>query len=178
MIIEDIQEGDIIFTAIPHLLYKKVAEGTGSKSSHVGIILKDSEGNWVVAESAVPVSTYCSLEKFIKRSENGWYQIRRLKDNLSAAQIARIKEEAEKRMGIFYHLGFKYESNRMFCSKFVYEVYDAALNVKVGQLETFKELITKLPDTPLWFWKIWYFGFIPWKRITVTPASQMQADNL
>ena len=73
MIIEDIQEGDIIFTAIPHLLYKKVAEGTGSKSSHVGIILKDSEGNWVVAESAVPVSTYCSLEKFIKRSENGWY---------------------------------------------------------------------------------------------------------
>ena len=178
MIPADIKEGDIIFTAIPHLLYKKVAEGTGSKSSHVGIILKDSAGQWVVAESAVPVSTYCPLNKFINRSENGWCRIRRLKENLTEEQIASIKHEAEKRMGMFYHLGFKYESNRLFCSKFVYEVFDAALGIEVGQLETFRELINKLPDTPLWFWRIWYFGFIPWKRITVTPASQMNADNL
>ncbi|MCB1789948.1 MAG: hypothetical protein KDJ24_06585 [Gammaproteobacteria bacterium] len=175
---EDLQEGDVIFIAIPNPLYRRVARGTGSRASHVGIVLKDAEGEWVVAESAVPLSRYTTYDDFLKRTDNGWYCIRRLKTPLSAAAISRLKQECDRRMGVLYHLGFKFDSRRLFCSKFVYEVFRDALGVPLGQLETLRELHAKLPHVPLTFWRIWYLGRIPWSRITVTPASQMHSELL
>ncbi len=175
---EDLKEGDIIFIAIPSFLYRRVAKGTGSKASHVGIILKDDAGNWVVAESAVPLSKYSTLNDFVNRTDKGWVCIRRFKEPISPENIHEIKKQCDKRMGIFYHLGFKYHSKRMFCSKFVYEVFKSVLDIEIGKLETLKELYSKLPSTSLFFWRFWYFGFIPWNRVTVTPASQMASSLL
>lgn len=67
----NLQEGDIIFIANPNLLDHRVTQGTGSKASHVGIVLNDGHSDWVVAESAVPISRYSTLEAFIRRSEKG-----------------------------------------------------------------------------------------------------------
>jgi hypothetical protein len=78
-------------------------------------------------------------------------------------------------MGKLYHLGFKYESPRQFCSKFVYDAYRTATGIEIGTLESFSELLQKQPKTSLWFWRLWFFGVIPWSRITVTPASQMES---
>lgn len=174
----NLQEGDIIFIAIPNPLYHRVAQGTGSKASHVGIVLKNRQGDWVVAESAVPLSRYSSLKAFIRRSDNGWYCIRRLREGFLASQLARLKSECDKRMGILYHPGFKFDSKRLFCSKFVYEVFLDTFEVEVGRLETLRALLDWQPDTPLWFWRLWYFGRIPWSRCTVTPASQMESELL
>ena len=178
MDINELHEGDLIFIAIPSFLYRRVALHTGSKASHVGIILKDDDGNWIVAESAVPLSKYSTYDNFISRTEDDWYCIRRLKKPITSQQLETIKAECDKRMGIFYHLGFKFDSNRLFCSKFVFEVFKSALGISVGKLETLKEIYTNLPGSSLTFWRIWYFGFIPWSRITVTPASQMESDLL
>jgi len=89
-----------------------------------------------------------------------------------------LQEAAQKRMKRLYHLGFKYDSKRQFCSKFVYEVFKEALNIEVGQLETFRDLLNKNPNVSKRFWKLWFFGFIPWKRLTVTPASQLESPKL
>ena len=174
----NLQDGDLIFIAIPNPLYRQVAEGTGSKASHVGIVLKNRDGDWMVAESTVPFSRYLPLEKFIRRSDKGWYCIRRLRDGFPMRQLEQLRHECDRRMGILYHPGFKFDSRRLFCSKFVYEVFRDTLKIEIGQLETFRALLDRQPETPLWFWRLWYFGRIPWSRRTVTPASQMETNLL
>lgn len=174
----ELREGDLIFIAIPNLLYQQVAKGTGSKASHVGIILKNEKGDWIVAESAVPFSRKVSLESFLKRSKDGWYTVRRLNQPISPEQLAAIHRAADARMGVLYHQGFKFDSKRLFCSKFAYLVFKEAMGIEVGRLETFRELLARQPDTPTLFWRLWYFGFIPWERVTITPASQMTSPML
>ena len=84
-----IQEGDIIFSSIPHFLYKTIEKNTRSPTSHVGIIFKQN-GQWVVAESKVPFSKVSPLEDFINRSDKGWISVKRLKTGLSQRQIERF----------------------------------------------------------------------------------------
>lgn len=173
-----LKSGDIIFISIPNFLYQQIEKGTGCRASHVGMLFYDDEQGWLVAESKVPLSTYTTLEKYLLRTKGGWCCVRRLNRALSESEVIRLREECDKQMGKLYHFGFKYFSPRLFCSKFVYDAYKRALNIEVGELNTFKELFEKQPGMSIRFWRFWFFGFIPWKRITVTPASQLDADNL
>jgi len=170
--------GDVIFISIPSVLYRSVAKATGSLASHVGIIFKDEEKGWMVAESRVPVATWTPLEKFLARTENEWFQVRRFKAGLTVDQVAVLRRECDKRMGGFYHFGFRYLSRRLFCSKLVYDVFKEALGIEVGKLETFRDLFGQQTGFSLFFWRLWFFGFIPWSRLTVTPASQTRSELL
>lgn len=172
------RSGDIIFISGPYYLFRKVSAATNCPANHVGIIFHDPEKGWLVAESAVPLSRYTTLEKFIARSSGGWCEIRRLKTGLADSQAKALRAECDARMGIVYHTGFRYESPRMFCSKFVYDVYRSVLGVEIGELETFSHLLDRNPEAGLGFWRVWFFGRIPWNRITVTPASQFESGLL
>lgn len=173
-----LKSGDILFTSIPNFLYRRVARATGSPTSHVGIAFHDSQVGWLVAESGVPVVRYTPLARFVARTDQDWLVIRRLPGALAPDQVARLRQACDARMGKLYHLGFHYASSRQFCSKFVYETYLAALGIEIGQIESFRTLLTSHPDTPLWFWRLWFLGRIPWTRLTVTPASQLRSSKL
>ncbi|GCM41912.1 hypothetical protein BvCms726_01924 [Escherichia coli] len=90
---------------------------------------------------------------------------------LTEQQKQRIVEQVPSRLRKLYHTGFKYESSRQFCSKFVFDIYKEALCIPVGEIETFGELLNSNPNAKLTFWKFWFLGSIPWERKTVTPAS-------
>jgi hypothetical protein len=173
-----LEPGDILFSSIPNFLYRRVAKATGSNASHVGIAFYDPHAGWLVSESAVPTVRYSSIADFISRSDKGWLVVRRMRGGLTSHQVISLRHECDKRMGGLYHLGFDYLSSRQFCSKFVYQTYAAALGVEIGALESFRTLLNNLPDTPLWFWRLWFLGRIPWMRLTVTPASQLISDRL
>jgi len=173
-----LEDGDLIFIRIDNPLYRRVAATTKSWESHVGILFEDAPGVWTVAESSVPFSTYSPLERFIARSENGRFAIRRVRGGLSADEKKRLRDASDRRMGTLYHLGFKYRSGRLFCSKFVHDVYQEATGRKVGRLQTFRELLDANPDAPLLFWRFWFFGRIPWDRQTVTTTSQLESEDL
>jgi hypothetical protein len=174
----NLQIGDIVFIRIANFLYRRVAEATQSWTSHVGMIVERRGSEWIVAESAVPRSRYCPLSRFLKRSEAGQCSIKRLKTPLDAGALERLQAGAARRMGKWYHLGFKLDSSRQFCSKFIYEIYQEALGVKIGTLESFRQLLGKNPNNPLLFWKVWFCGWIPWERQTITPASQYESELL
>jgi hypothetical protein len=53
-----------------------------------------------------------------------------------------------------------------------------ATGIPVGQVETFAALLRPRPNTSLYYWKIWYFGRIPWTRETVSPASSLISPQL
>lgn len=176
--LNQLKEGDVVFIATANALYRRVARDTNSLASHVGILFADGNGGWEVAESTFPVAKYTPLNEFLDRSDNGWFCIRRLKDEIKAEQIVALRAQCDQRMGIPYHAGFNYESRKLFCSKLVYEVFRDVLGIEVGELETFRELLSKKQDPSLFFWRLWFFGFIPWQRLTVTPASQMISKRL
>ena len=55
--------------------------------------------DWLVAESAVPLSRYTPLSRFLRRSEQGRCAIKRLQSPLDGPAQKRLQEAAARRMG-------------------------------------------------------------------------------
>ncbi|MTW14491.1 YebB family permuted papain-like enzyme [Pseudoduganella eburnea] len=170
--------GDLVFIRVSALPFRKVSETTGSWTNHVGIVVETNGAEPIIAESTFPLSKRGSLARFLGRSEGGRVAVSRLNPPLNAAQQQTLKQAAQKRLGIFYDTGFDLHSSREFCSRFVHEVVQEATGIEVGQVETFSSLLARNPDTELGFWRLWYFGSIPWKRETVTPASVLNSPQM
>ncbi len=170
--------GDIVFTRIGGPIFTRVAETTQSWTSHVGIIVDYQQGDWIVAESGIPFVRRTPLRKFLDRSVDGKFSIRRLKSEPTDGEKRAMVRFADSQMGKLYSLGFDLESQNTFCSKFVHDVVIEGTHQPVGEVETFDHLLHRNPDAPLWFWRAWFLGFIPWHRTTITPASEMNSPLL
>lgn len=175
---DQLQIGDIVFIRIDNFIFNHVATATLSWVNHVGIIVGFKDNEFWVAESTIPFSKITPLSKFIHRSKEGSFAIARLKTPLSDAQKKIVVQASKKRMHIAYDTGFNLYSRGQFCSRFVYEVIKEAANIDIGNIEGFRTLLSKNPEHSLNFWRIWFLGVIPWKRLTVTPASQFESKQL
>lgn len=175
---QELEVGDIVFTCIGTSLFREISSASLCWSNHVGIIVGHNGSDYLVAESRVPLSTTTTLTRFINRSAEKRYGVRRLTTRLSDEQKQALIAQVPPRLHKFYHTGFNYDSSRQFCSKFVFDIYKSALSIRVGKIETFQELLSKNPKAKLQFWKLWFIGQIPWERTTVTPASLWQHPHL
>jgi hypothetical protein len=170
--------GDIVFTRIGGPIFSRVADTTRSWTSHVGIIVDCRDGDWVVAESGIPFVRKTPLRKFLDRSDGQEFSIMRLKTEPTADQKRAMLVFADSQMGKLYSLGFDLGSQGTFCSKFVHDAVYESTHQSVGDVETFDHLLHSNPDAPLWFWRAWFLGFIPWHRTTITPASELRSPLL
>ncbi|KWC70758.1 YebB family permuted papain-like enzyme [Burkholderia cepacia] len=170
--------GDIVFIRVTVRPFLEVANATRSWTNHVGIVVGERDGEPLVAESTFPLSRVTTMSRFLARSDRGACVIARLKQPLDAEQRRRLVDAAMRRTGVVYDTGFDLASRRQFCSRFVREVVRDATQIVLGDVETFDTLLRRNPDHPLGFWRIWYFGRIPWQRRTVTPASLLESDAL
>ncbi|HEV2701008.1 MAG TPA: YebB family permuted papain-like enzyme [Steroidobacteraceae bacterium] len=173
-----LEVGDVLFLRVVPRVFRKVAEATGTWTNHVGIVVEFEGGHAVVAESRIPLSRLTRLPAFVRRSEQGRVAVMRLTTPLSKDQCGRLRAAARRRLNILYDTGFNLHSRRQFCSRFVREVIGEATDISVGQVETFAGLLSRRPQTDLAFWKLWYFGRIPWTRETVSPASLLGSQQL
>nr|WP_253898561.1 YebB family permuted papain-like enzyme [Pseudocitrobacter vendiensis] len=172
------ETGDIVFTCIGARLFGQISAASQCWSNHVGIIIGHDGEDYLVAESRVPLSTVTTLARFIQRSTDQLYAVRRLTGGLTTEQKLALVEKVPGRLLKLYHTGFKYDSARQFCSKFVFDIYKEALCIPVGEIETFENLLRRNPNAKLAFWKFWFLGSIPWNRKTVTPASLWHHPSL
>lgn len=175
---EKYETGDIVFTCIGATLFSQISTASRCWSNHVGIIIGHNGEDFLVAESRVPLSTITTLQRFIQRSSAKRYAVRRLQGGLSEEQKNAIVGQVPSRLNKLYHTGFKYDSSRQFCSRFVFDIYKEALCTSVGNIETFGQLLRNNPDAKLTFWTFWFLGSIPWERKTVTPASLWHHSRL
>lgn len=173
-----LEVGDVIFIQVTPYPFQKVASTTHSWVNHVGIVVDTSGYYPIVAESTFPFSKKTTLNKFVARSGHGRVAVSRLDQSLSLKEKENILRATNKRLGVFYDTGFNLHSKGEFCSRFVREVINESTGVNVGEVETFKTLLDNTPKADLAFWRIWYFGNIPWSRETVTPASLYRSTNL
>ena len=169
--------GDAVFIRVPARAFREVADATGSWTNHVGVVVDVSGAEPMIGESAFPFSRFTPLSRFVARSEGGRVAVTRLKFDLSAEQQASVLAAARERSSILYDTGFDLHSRRQFCSRYVREVLLQATGHALGTVETFSTLLSHRPDAHLGFWKLWYFGRIPWNRETVTPASVLRSQE-
>ena len=170
--------GDAVFIRIPLLPFRKVADTTSSWTNHVGIVVDISGGEPVIAESRVPFSGTTSWSRFARRSDGGRVALARLKVGLDNSEQEQLRQAARRRYGVLYDTGFNLHSRKQFCSRFVREVVYEAKGVELGEVESFSALLAHNPQADQKFWRVWYFGAIPWQRETVTPASLLRDDKL
>ena len=170
--------GDIVFIRNPLYPFQKVSYATRSWTNHVGVVIDISGDEPVVAESTFPVSRTTALSRFIAKSKDRRVAIGRLNRDLTEEEGKKIAEASRKRLGVFYDTGFDLNSEGEFCSRFVREVLAESTGIVTGKVETFSDLLSQNPQTRLTFWRIWFFGKIPWDRQTVTPASLLRDPRL
>jgi Permuted papain-like amidase enzyme, YaeF/YiiX, C92 family len=173
-----LEVGDAVFIHVPVLLFKKISSTTASWTNHVGIVVDVSGKEPIIGESRVPFSGTTTLSRFVGRSDAGRVEVRRLNAALTVQQKKDVLLAAKKRSWIFYDTGFNLHSNRQFCSRYVREILEDATGISVGEVENFKTLLKNNPNTDLKFWKLWYFGNIPWERVTVSPGSLQQSEEM
>ena len=167
--------GDLVFIRVRTPLFLQVAEATGSWTNHVGVVI-DEAGT--IAESRFPLSGTTTLKRFVRRSSRGRVAVARLRRRLACVEQQKVAAAARRRGGILYDTGFNLHSQRQFCSRFAREIVNEATGEELGTVQSFSELLRAQPDAPVWFWRLWYFGRIPWQRKTITPASVLHSPAL
>jgi hypothetical protein len=184
MLERTIRPGDMVFIHVDNLVFRNLENLQDSWATHVGVVVDDIYGNPVVAESRLPKSVMGPICDYVKRSKNYKFSIRRPNQRLTPTQSVLLTLEAERRMDIWYDIGFDFDSeDTQYCSKFVYQAMEAATGIKAGKLQTFEELKDiaaeqgKDVSAIMKFWKTYFGGRIPWKRVTITPASQYRDPN-
>jgi Permuted papain-like amidase enzyme, YaeF/YiiX, C92 family len=167
-----------VFIRVAAKPFREVAAATGSWTNHVGVVVDTSGAEPMIGESKFPLSRRTPWSAFVARSEGGRVSVARLRTELTPEQRPQVVAAADRRVGILYDTGFNLNSRRQFCSRYVREVLIEATGTSVGEVETFSHLLVSRPDANLGFWKVWYFGNIPWGRETVTPASVLRSPAL
>lgn len=173
---QSLSVGDIVFTRIPFAPFTKITEVTGGWANHVGVVIDVSGDEPLIAESKVPLSKITPLSSFVRRSDHGRVAVLRPPEPLSTEQLVRLRHAVDVRLGVFYDTGFNLASPRQFCSRFVREVLAEATGVNYGETQRFADLLSANPQADQRFWQLWYFGRIPWQRLTLTPEA-MRLDT-
>jgi hypothetical protein len=133
----DYQDGDLIFHQSQSAQSKAIHEATGSRWSHVGVLLEDS-GTWYVAEATQPVRVV-TLKSFIARGRGNHYRTYRL-PGLTSPQKQVLRDEIGKMMGGDYDLYFEWTDDLIYCSELTYKAFLKATGVELGTLQKFKDL--------------------------------------
>lgn len=177
-IARQVRVGDVVFIRVPWKPFREVAATTRSWTNHVGVVVATDGAEPAVAESTLPFSRLTPLSRFVDRSEAGRVAVLRWRQPLTPTQLQRIPLAAQQRIGVRYDTGFDVNGSGQFCSKFVREVMAEATGHALGEVVAFRQLLAMNPDVNLRFWKVWYFGRIPWDRQTVSPASILHSPLL
>ena len=170
------QDGDIIFQSSQSNQSKAVEQATNSPYSHMGIIFTKN-GKPYVFEAASKV-VYTPLDKWINRGKNKKYVIKRLKDHtLSAKEITNLKQVAHTFENKPYDIWFGWDDNYIYCSELVWKIYNKALNLKIGQLQTIKDFNLSSPAVKQKL-KQRYGDKIPYQETVISPVAMFNSPLL
>ncbi|WP_294962978.1 YiiX family permuted papain-like enzyme [uncultured Gilliamella sp.] len=170
------QDGDIIFQSLQSRQSQAVEQVTDSPYSHVGIIFINNGQPYVF--EAISNVIYTPLNSWIARGNHKNYVIKRLKDhNLSNDDIEKLKQVASTFEGKPYDIWFGWDDNYMYCSELVWKIYDRALKLKIGQLQTIKEFDLSSPLVKQ-ILKERYGNDIPYQETVISPVAMYNSPLL
>ncbi len=173
-----LKDGDILFQDFPSPQSMAVKIATNSEFSHCGIIFYENDIP-MVWEAVQPV-TITSLDRWIGRDVDSHYVVKRLinSDSIFADTIvAQMKKYGKTHLGKDYDIYFGWSDERLYCSEYVWKMYNSALNIELGSLKSLKEynlthpaVVDKLKER--------YGDNIPLNEPVVSPQDVFDSDKL
>ena len=174
----ELMEGDLIFHESKSAQSKAVQAATGSKYSHMGMIVQRS-GKPHVLEAAGTV-TVTPLAQWIARGEGGHYTVKRLKDRakaLTPEALAKASALIKQLTGKPYDLTFEWSDDRIYCSELVWKIYDQAASVQIGALQKLKEFKLDAPEVQPML-KQRYGNNVPLEEPVISPVAMFESPLL
>lgn len=134
------ETGDIIFHESTSQQSRVIQQVTGSRYSHMGMIVKRGEATFVL--EAINRVSLTPLKQFIDRGVDGHYVVKRLRPEHypSQAQWEKIEDLAESWIGLEYDLVFGWSDEKMYCSELIWKLYKRGAQIRIGELVTFADL--------------------------------------
>ncbi|WP_219905153.1 YiiX family permuted papain-like enzyme [Pseudothauera lacus] len=170
--------GDIIFHTSRSAQSLAVQKATASPYSHMGMVFI-RDGQALVLEAVEPVK-FTPLADWVRRGEGGRFVVRRLVDAgqvLTAAALQRLLAEGEALLGRPYDLYFEWSDERVYCSELVWKVYQRALGIEIGALQTISEFDLSHPAVQAKIRERWP-GQPPADEQVISPAAMFASDRL
>ncbi len=126
------QDGDIVFHTSTSSQSAAVQAATGSRYSHMGVVLLRG-GQAYVMEAVQPVR-YTPLQAWLDRGAQRRYVIKRPSRPLTSANKARMHAAATRYLGRPYDLSFEWSDQRIYCSELVWKLYRDAAGIELAPL--------------------------------------------
>lgn len=164
------QTGDVIFQSSKSGQGHAIQLATGSKYSHVGLILM-MKGEPVVFEAVQPVKL-TALEEFTSRGD-GHFVVTRLKgaDTLLTDSVKDLMHaQVNDHLGKPYDIHFDWSDKKLYCSELVWKVYKTATGLEVGELKPLKEYDLSHPIVKETM-EARYGDNIPWDEPMISPGA-------
>lgn len=169
------KEGDLIFHISNSAQSQAIQQATGSRYSHMGIVLFKN-GQPYVFEASKTVR-YTPLKSWIARGNGGHFVVKRLKKPLTTAQVKQLYVLANRYEGKDYDLTFEWSDKRMYCSELVWKMYQGATGLKLGELETLGDFNLNSPAVKAKL-KERYGNKVPLKQQVVSPVAMFNSSLL
>ena len=134
------RNGDILFQTSRSAQSLAIQRATHSPYSHMGIVFI-RDGAPYVYEAVEPVKL-TPLPRWIRRGERGHFVAKRLADadhRLTEEVLRQMHSEGERFQGRHYDLFFEWSDDRIYCSELVWKIYQRAVGIEIGALETIRD---------------------------------------
>ena len=173
-----VRDGDLIFHTSRSSQSVAIQRATGSRYSHMGIVIHRGGRPYVL--EAISTVQYTPLKRWIARGERSRYVVMRLKNHgraLSPEDASRLRATAAQFVGKPYDLTFEWSDSRIYCSELVWKLYERALGIEIGRLQKLGEF--NLRD-PLVRQKLQerYGSKIPRDEPVIAPDAMFKAPGL
>jgi hypothetical protein len=169
------RDGDIIFHTSRSAQSVAIQRATHSPYSHVGVIFV-RDGKPFVFE-AIATVRYTPLEAWINRGDRGQFVVKRLKQPITAQQVAKLRAAAAPYAGKPYDLYFEWSDQRIYCSELVWKMYESALGVRLGELQKLREFDLADPAVRAKM-KERYGDRVPLEEPVISPARLFESPLL
>lgn len=173
-----VADGDVIFHTSRSSQSVAIQRATGSKYSHLGVIVH-RDGQPFVFE-AVATVRLTPLDQWIARGEGGHFVVKRLRAAatvLTPAALEKLRAEAQKFAGRPYDLTFGWGDEAIYCSELVWKAYDRALGLKLGGLQRIRDF--NLSDAAVRAkLKARYGEAVPLDEPVISPAAMFESAAL
>jgi hypothetical protein len=161
------REGDVVFQSLPPGDLVSAIEGiTGSPFSHCGVVMRDSDGRWVVHE-AIGVVRLTPLYLWIVRGRGARIDTWRLRE-AGAFEAEKLRAALGRHTGKPYDYRYAPGDEEIYCSELVFKAYRDAAGVELGTWEKLGDLNWRPFEK---FIREMESGALPLERPMVSPVS-------
>ncbi len=135
-----LRDGDVIFHTSRSSQSVAIQRATGSKYSHMGLIVH-RKGRPFVFE-AISTVQFTPLDRWIQRGTGSHFVVKRLRNAdtlLTPKALEKLRSAAGRFAGRPYDLAFGWSDDRIYCSELVWKAYDRALGLQLGRLQKVRD---------------------------------------